>query len=483
MFYRENLVKHYTPPTCTLEIYHKNFGLFNKNNSERIPANFNFKLHFDDPRLPEAKTITIEGDRPKLESLCQVVKKYINDFIKETKLNFPLTRLNEVNKSKQKPIYIINKGLLNQELYYKNLGEDNQAKIINLSSSQLFDLTNALENYQIDVQISAREPIKVFDNFSLFVISLIFLFFGGGITAFLWGDTFFSQEEKEDVSNNIARDNPLPIEDLIPPDPLNPTTIPSVPSPQIPEGLQNREQLPPPQPIIQPPNEQANNLGNPTIETPPLTTDINPVEIKPNLIPPPPKPPIPESSPSETISSPPPNLFVIQPLETSPTQENYSQPNESISPLGGSSFTTISPSPTREKVRVNLDKLPLLRANELHNSPDNLSNTSAAASTTNQPNQLTTEINPIQAEVQQYFQKKWQPPENLNRSLEYRLVVKDNGSLERIQPLSQASKVFIDRTGMPLLGETIASSSLPENEKVTIRLILSTDGKVQTFQE
>jgi hypothetical protein len=86
--------------------------------------------------------------------------------------------------------------------------------------------------------------------------------------------------------------------------------------------------------------------------------------------------------------------------------------------------------------------------------------------------------------VRQYFQARWQPPDSLKQTLEYRLTLNQDGSLERIAPLGQAAKIYLDRTNMPLLGEPFVSPLEPPLvEKPNIRLVLSPDRTVKTFME
>jgi hypothetical protein len=85
-------------------------------------------------------------------------------------------------------------------------------------------------------------------------------------------------------------------------------------------------------------------------------------------------------------------------------------------------------------------------------------------------------------EVQSYFQQRWQPPENLGETLEYRLTVGANGQVEQITPLGDAAGIYIDRTNMPLLGDQFVSPLTPY-QRAMVRVVLAPDGRVQTFLE
>jgi hypothetical protein len=82
--------------------------------------------------------------------------------------------------------------------------------------------------------------------------------------------------------------------------------------------------------------------------------------------------------------------------------------------------------------------------------------------------------------VQSYFAQRWQPPAELSQTLQYSLVLNPDGSLQRVMPLTQASKIFLDRTPMPLANEPFVSPVTVQGQLV-IRLVLEQSGRVQAF--
>jgi Domain of unknown function (DUF4335) len=86
------------------------------------------------------------------------------------------------------------------------------------------------------------------------------------------------------------------------------------------------------------------------------------------------------------------------------------------------------------------------------------------------------------AEARKILRNTWKPPQGLRQTLEYSLLVGVDGSIERILPLGKAARDYIDRTGMPLIGEQFVSPNR-NGQSVRIRAIFSPDGKVQTFPE
>jgi hypothetical protein len=86
------------------------------------------------------------------------------------------------------------------------------------------------------------------------------------------------------------------------------------------------------------------------------------------------------------------------------------------------------------------------------------------------------------AQVRTYFQQRWQPPSDLEQTLEYRLVLNADGSIQRIVPLGQSAKIYIDRTDMPLMNEPFVSP-VQGGGNPQIRLVLTPEGEVKTFLE
>ena len=108
---------------------------------------------------------------------------------------------------------------------------------------------------------------------------------------------------------------------------------------------------------------------------------------------------------------------------------------------------------------------------------------SAATSAISSPSSSTAfDAIPQVAEVRSYFQQKWQPPQELSQTLEYSLVLNANGSIQRIVPLGVAAETFLDRTNMPLMNEPFVSP-IANGGNPQIRLVLGQDGRVQTFLE
>jgi len=81
-----------------------------------------------------------------------------------------------------------------------------------------------------------------------------------------------------------------------------------------------------------------------------------------------------------------------------------------------------------------------------------------------------------------YFQDRWQPPAELTRTLEYRLILSGDGRLERAIPIGSDAITNLDAANLPAPGTAIAPPA-PDPAPTTLRLVLEPDGNVRTFWE
>lgn len=85
-------------------------------------------------------------------------------------------------------------------------------------------------------------------------------------------------------------------------------------------------------------------------------------------------------------------------------------------------------------------------------------------------------------EAQEYFQSQWQGNPDLEETLQYSLLLDPDGTVKYMRPLSNISGQYIDRTGMPLMGESLVSP-LPSGQQMRIRVVLQPSGEVKVFSE
>ena len=398
------LVQRYTPPTCTLEIGAKSsFG------RPMLLDELSFKLRFDDPRKGKQEQITISGDRERLDLLCNVVDRYLEEFLKRSR---PEKKSLLKSRSNNEP-FLQTKNAIAHELFLGFLADDPSKQALELSALQLFDLATALDQYNIDIEaFQSRSDRPWFKRAaSIWGTALVSMLVGAGLTTLGVRMFNLSNTQTEPIASTeegvSSVSQQSQIFDVLPPSPT--ISLPqSKPDAIVPPSISSEEDDLPPPPLVEP-------LKPSNIRTKRSNTSIS---AKPRNL----------SAPS---------LASLPDLSIS----NNNEPNSA-------SFSQISRNvPTRPTVETN------------------------SQSKTNS-----------RAEVKNYLQQRWKPPEDLSRTIEYRLTIDSNGKVERIVPLGYASKVYLERTGIPQKGEPFVSFE-PGQEKQTIRVVMSPDGTVKTFLE
>lgn len=388
----------YNSPTCTLEIRKKTAPLLAWSSRNKI-ENIYFELHLNDPKSSQTETITIYGDRDKLQQLCVAVEDYVQQFLALTPTSLSLKAEKATKNYNNYAPSLQPKDLLVHQLCLGALATEKSGQQIELSPLQLFDLATALEKYSADlaaIDSYWRQKTKLTPDRKISLAAAAISLMALGAIALRW---------------------------LNPPTPAT-QTISSSTREEAESFDRSFEVLPPPQ--QQNPPGSKPNLNNPQ------TNDIEPFQ---------------ESQLPETQATRPRSIL------TKPQQE---ADRSSIS----------------RRVKPELPNLPSLEAK------DSASRNSVAATDSVKENNDTD----IAAEVKDYLQQRWQPPKDLDRSLEYRLIIDRNGSLDRVIPLGYPSQIYRDRTGIPLAGETFVSP-LSSLDKLTVRVFLIKDGSVKTFLE
>lgn len=475
------LIRRYSPPTCTLEIWGQN-SFFVWQSSRKVINETTFKLHFDDPKLPDTQQITLSGDRIELQYLCDVVTSYIQNLVRVCADNFSdhsncLTLeqaqeqkavVSEEEKEPQWPEIELPKlkpvNLYHHKLDFGSLNSDKIQSSINLSICQLFDLANALEEYNNDVEsfpglyaAKTRKKILVWGS----VAAVIIL----GVSTPLVGVKLGLLNPQISFNNRQSPSNQSNLREILPPVPPPPNTE-EVPSPELPPTLAEQEPLSPPDNIT-------------PAEAPPRNPDVEVVVPPSRVLPPPPNvPPAPEQTTIVVTPHSPENITPPQ-VSRQPGQ-NMANPYPVLADQGMLSYTV----PTLPDLPPLVASSPANPQPNYNPVPPNQDNSSLSRlpreKTPLAKNSLLDTI-PQVAEVREYFQERWQPPEKLQQTLEYRLILAPDGSLARINPLGGAARLYLDRTNMPLIGESFVSA--PEVENPQIRLVLGPDGTVKTFLE
>ena len=521
----------YTPPTCTLEVTAKGFALLAWMG---LPKRQRFHLSFDDPRIPEAEHITIKGDRAQLDTLHQVVTSYVQEFLTNSP-NAPLdlestgiendgnaisqysnTKIQEntapikdaqVSMPSEFPItnqeiYLQPHGLLNHDLFLGGLANKESESFITLSMLQLFDLAIALDECQTDLQtlpqFQSDPEVKTIPEW---LRSAVLVMITVGITASaikLYDRYAISQKQQNTTATSeptINNNQPLqPISPQVSPSasPLPiPTTTPSSPLPSPPTNLPTPTTSP--LPIVKPsPIQTPSPLFPQANSAPPAPTDFSRppqnqggaatvvIPAAPSLTAPPiPPPPIPNYGgvPAQSRSplQPAPNLQIQPP----PFPQN---PPPTISRGGVRPFVDVSRIPVN--VPANIELPPLQDVQPITEQEKDVT----AALDPNQPGKPSQSKYPLfdkipqVVEVREYFQSSWKPPQDLDKNLQYSLLLNGDGSVAKVIPIGQASVEFYGNTNMPLEEEAFVSN-IEGGKSAKIRIVLRPDGQVMTFLE
>lgn len=346
------------------------------------------------------------------------------------------------------------KGLLHHRLRLGSLATAQSSESLVLNTTQLFDLATALDEYRtaglaIPALNQQQRWIQRPSSWGKIAAGVLIALALTPSIANIWeGSTVVSEaptnsenatsldQQQQTVaridSNTImegdAPIDPNALETLPPPPPAGsvqpnaPATLPRVPVTSSPRAVQR--------PVVPPPL--------PGTATPPRPSTSSTPSAAPSAAP----------APSGTVE-----------LEVAP------QPESSTNQAADSA-----------------DSIASAEADSAGAASSTLSAESADSARSETPAKTAFDTLPQVAQVRQYFQARWTPPESLEDTLEYRLTLAPDGSLQEVTPLGQASEVYLDRTSIPLRGESFISPS-PDGSAAQIRLVLKPDGAVQTFAE
>jgi hypothetical protein len=508
-----SVIRRYTPPTCTLEISAQNSPL-SRWTDQTIINDLSFRLQFDDPRLPEEQKILIQGDHQQLEVLCNIVTTYIQKLLQQSVEDFSITLSeNDHTNTESEPevkdippsvfstqnlssfktqtpqtkVYLEASNNLTHKLYFGDLANQTSKEVIELSLLQLFDLATALDEYSSDmIVLPTTSHQTVSPNLPKWAPIAAVLVLAAGLTPFTWQYASNMQKNQQKVAKNLPESlKPIaiapPIQDAIPTPSLNLIT----PQPQLTPPLPNFST---PAPPLSFPN--ATIPSTTTKSQPPLTnTSANPVTpqiplsgtmlnsngtIVTGLIPNSPKIPAKKETRTSKSKNMPSNLLQPSPsISTIPNNSLSSIPNTIPTPSAGESLSGVVGinTPNQASLAENQDNLVRKLRTGTKTTPE-----------TEVPNNKTLFDTPQVAEAREYLNKRWQPPTGLSQTLEYSLTLGVDGTIERILPLNQVARQYIDSSGIPQIGKPFVSTN-KSGQNVRVRVILSPDSKVQTFPE
>jgi hypothetical protein len=507
MPWSNSVSRRYTPPTCTLEITAKGSPL-SQWSDRPVWKNVRFQLHFDDPRLSSEQQITIRGSQTQLEALGETVDHYVQQCLLATAGSPSWTpyRLREEPVEFDDPgqfhqpepatisgtlippalgsqvqsepesrfgsaptpdspaalgITLQPRGLTNHYLSLGRLATEISGPGIVLSTLQLFDLATALDEYRTEgLAIPTLNQPQWYKRPVVWGRIAAGVLLALGLTphlASVWegagpvmqsevptsSESATSTDQQQQIA---ARVEPLPKVESAPIDPFALQSLPP----------------PPPDGAVQP--------GAPAAELP--TVPVAPTPAAPQV------PSGAQGTLNQAAPQVPPQPAPVPRSDTVVTLPRVA-PGEGSQPQ-----LDITPQEARPGIAADVspqDEVAIAESPE--SAASTFSGDAARSAAPAAPSAGTAfDTVPQVAEARQYFQNRWTPPESLSQTLEYRLVVNANGSIQEVVPLGQASATYLDRTNMPLRDEAFVSA--PEGGRtLEMRLVLSPDGGVRTFLE
>ncbi|GBF79677.1 DUF4335 domain-containing protein [Aphanothece sacrum] len=472
MLFSESAIRRYTPPTCTLEIWDKR-PKFSRWTKKASPDDLHFKLKFDDPRLSEKEQVNLSGDHLQLELLTDVVSSYVQNLLYQTsscltpclekKIDSNQTNiLDNASFLSSHPPRLQPQGFLTHQLIFADLEIQASHSGITLSASQLFDLLNALEGYtQGQSVVTPASTSWRGKGLSVWIGAVTVAILAVVVPTV--GVQWFRQLNPNSASNTTQEKNEQPVGflDVLPPVP--PPSGKPLPSPSLAPILASRDPLPPPSKIspgTPPPRNSSRPITSPNLAILPPAPVVPPAPPKPpNAVDAPPLDPA--TAGRVPVLPPAGRGMVMQPWPSTPAAQIMA-----IAPL----------TPPPRLTAKSLSGRSLVDGNNV--------STEFEPSVTTKPPLETTLLDAIPqvAEARQYIQQRWQPAADVKQTLEYRLIVGPDGSLKQAVPLGKAATLYLASTGLPKPGDSFVSK-LDLSENQTIRLVLTPNGRVQTFLE
>jgi hypothetical protein len=509
-----SVIRRYTPPTCTLEVWAQSSPL-SRWMGKTVLKQLNFELRFDNPQVPEESRVVIRGDRDQLEALCDAVTNYVQEFLHQTPDHFwvsfsgpqdsskvsdesALTELQQSSLAASTKtlkafnsqisgtkIYLEPSNYLTHNLFLGSLANQSSSPVVQLSLLQLFDLATALDEYSAEVMaLPNLHRSNSSYNWPAWTSVAAVLALGVGLLPVTL--QYVNQSKpKQQIATQSAPASP---EVAI----------------QAPSALN----LATPQPGLTPADSFPPVPGLDTTPPPPSSSLPVPPLSVPNT----------QASPGAVVATSPGNNTALARNSQLPTSPVAGGQQIAIAPTPPGTVATSevavpikrnlppSLSPTPGNVPPSLPAIP--NSNTVAEAPINpqlfpgeLNPVSTNPSIANEKNSLAVRLRntrqaappkevatgtlfdtPLVTEAREYFQKRWQPPTGLTETLEYSLIVAVDGTIERILPLNKPAREYINSTGIPDIGKPFVSPS-KVGRNLRIRAVLSPDGKVKVLPE
>jgi hypothetical protein len=453
-----------------------------------VLKNLRFRLSFDDPCMPEERHVTITGDRLQLETLGEVVADYVQQlllgsaaqldsaalpsvqqgvtpalqsephFKPANRSNPPLPLKGDAvylpsmnstleNTAAKLDIHLQLRSLVSHELHLGTLANEESRATVRLSTLQLFDLANALDEYAADtltlpslgnftgLKLSATWARVAAVLLALGVTTSVFKFVVDMSAPTMQTATSLNESGESNSQPSGEVEFPTLSERGITPPVLQNSAPPSA-----------RDAGQPANSGVSPSTSSPTAVGSPSPPALPIQPSNQADPVFPSVT------PAPSSDNSNTAGTSP--LLIP------------AQPEIASAPMQSGTDTAEAPA-MRSAPPSEAAGAPLLGTGRSPTTP---------------PTTTLFDTIPQVAEVRGYFQEHWVPPQELTQTLEYRLTINPDGSMQQFTPIGRASGSYVRQAGMPPVGERFVSP-LQSGQTAEIRLILTPEGRVQTFLE
>ncbi|WP_028084322.1 DUF4335 domain-containing protein [Dolichospermum circinale] len=511
-----SVIRRYTAPTCTLEIWAQNSSL-SRWAERNVIRDLSFRLEFDHSGLSADSQILIQGDNRQLEVLCDTVTSYVQKIIQASAVDLSdsLSNTDHDNRilepesqnvltsvlstptlpslNEQTPdakVYLEPSHNLTHKLFLGDLANQTSGSVIELSLLQLFDLATAIDEYSSNMMVLPTiSPETTRSSLPQWLPIAAVLVVAASLTPFTWQYAQKIQQNQQKIAKNNHTD-PEKVKEL------SPTIADTLPTPPVNLNTPGIPLIPPLANSTIP--SAPLSLPNGTIPAAPKTSPQPVLTIPPNTL----SYPVTPQVPINIVPNPPGNSSGItaksvinstKPKNLPSTKNNIpssvytpppsidSIPNESFSSVPNTLPSLYPPELKQDTVGIttqNQDSLPKNNDNLVSRLRSATKTTSGTQASNNKTLFDTSQI----AEAREYLNKRWQPPTGLDQTLEYSLTLGVDGTIERIEPLNPSARQYIDSSGIPEIGKPFVSSN-KSGQSLKIRVVLSPDSRVQTFPE
>jgi hypothetical protein len=441
------VLRRYTPPTCTLEIAAQQSPL-SRWMGKLALKDLRFKLKLDDPRLADKDWVVLRGDQSQLESLVGVVGDYVQNFLSQSQGSYnstavaPRTAIANAAGIALEPF-----GLLSHQLRLGSLATEDSGDSLTLTSTQLADLASALDDYNAEataIPSLARPSLKSLNWGAIAAGGVLAVGLSASLLQGL--DRSRRNQPTQEASSGDQRVA------------LQPSMAPS-PSPSLGSPPPLGKLAPPTGITITPNNSTTAATGS----TPGSTATPGSTGT-------------PTTAPSEA-----PTITLADPQTGGKVEiKDIPQPAKSNSPAEATKNAG-------KKAADNVASEGLPKLEEGAPVDAMKTDTSVAARQAPiapaAPARVPVLPSNIQSQdVQRFFERNWQAPATMTGDAEYRIQIAADGTRQAVEPLTDAARLNIDRTGLPLDGEPFVSAN-PNSRPSVVHVVVGKTGGIRVFLE